>query len=102
MSGFPLHGRCLRGDARYRGLCGAGKAVWVRVWKVWFVWGACYLQVFVFAGNLVGFREDVSEALTFRRRRRGVGPGCRVGGQDWAWWSEKTPKLIDLVVVVQR
>ena len=36
-------------------LCEAGKAVWVRVWGVWFVSGECYLQVSVVAGNCFEF-----------------------------------------------
>ena len=53
--GFGLHERCLRGVVMHRVLCGAGKAVWVRVWGVWFVSGACYLRVYVFTGNCIWF-----------------------------------------------
>ena len=53
--GFGLHERCLRGVVRHRGLCGAGKAVWARVWRVWLVTGERYLQISVFAGNWFGF-----------------------------------------------
>ena len=56
-----------------------------------------YLQVIV-----LGFREEVCEDLAFRRCRRDVGRGCRVGGQVWAWWSGKKLKIIDLVVVMRR
>ena len=35
--------------------------------------------------------ESVGEVLAESRR---------VDGQDWAWWSEKTLKLIDLIVVM--
>ena len=44
----------------------------------------------------VGYREEVC----VRRCRKGVGRGYRLGGQDWAWWSGKKLKLIDLVVIM--
>ena len=50
----------------------------------------------------LGFHDEVLEDLTFRRYWRGVGQGCRVGGEDWAWRSRKKLKLMDLVVVMQR
>ena len=53
--GFGLHERCARDVVRPRGLRGVGKAVGVRVWGVWFVSGACYLQAFVFACIWDGF-----------------------------------------------
>ena len=65
---------------RPRGLFGAGTAVWVRARGIWFVSGACYLQIYVFAGSWFGFREEVCEDLTFRRCPRGAGRVCRVGG----------------------
>ena len=55
MLGLRLRERCLRGVVRHRVLCGVGKTAWVRVWGVWFVSGACYLHIFVFAGNGCGF-----------------------------------------------
>ena len=71
--GFGLHERCLRGAVRRRGLRGAGKAVWVRVWGVWFVSSEWYLQVSVFVAITVNVREDMCDDLTFRRCPRGVG-----------------------------
>ena len=53
--GFDLHEICLLGVVRHRGLCEAGKAVWVRLWGVWFMSAECYLQISVFAGNGFGF-----------------------------------------------
>ena len=53
--GFGLHARCAREVVRPRGLCGAGKDVWLRAWGVWFLSGVCYLQVCVFSGNCFGF-----------------------------------------------
>ena len=50
----------------------------------------------------LGFHEEVCEDLAFGKCRRGGGRRCRVSGQDWAWWSGKKLKLIDLVVVMQR
>ena len=64
--GFGLRERCLRGTARYRSLCGAGKAVWVRAWGVWFVSGACYLQVCVFSGNWSRLVHELHIAQTIR------------------------------------
>ena len=53
--GVGLHERCLWGVVRHRCQCGAGKAVRMRAWGLWFVSGECYVQVSVFAGNWFGF-----------------------------------------------
>ena len=44
----------------------------------------------------LGFREEGRENLTFRSCQGGVGGESRVGGRDWARWSEKTLELKDL------
>ena len=56
-----------------------------------------YLQVIV-----LGFRGEGCEDLTLRRCRGGAGRGSRDGGQDWAWWSGKTLKIIDFDSFMQR
>ena len=70
---FSLQERCLRGVMRHRSLCGAGNAVWMRVWEVWLcqariICRSTYSQIVV-----LSLREDVREDLMFRRCRRGVG-----------------------------
>ena len=100
--GFGLQERCARDVMRPWGPRGAGKAVWVWAWGVWFVSSACYLLGFVFPGSWFGFHGEGCEDLMFRRCRGGVGQGCRVGGRDWAWWRGKAPEIIDFDVGVQR
>ena len=48
---FGLHERCARDVVRPWGPRGAGKAVWVRAWGVWFGSSVCSVQIFVFLGN---------------------------------------------------
>ena len=52
------------------GLCGAGKAVWVRAWGVCFVSGMCYLQVLYLPVIDLGFQEEGSEDVTFLSCRK--------------------------------